>query len=48
MLLPNPNHTYYKAIYYNSNNTVYGGNIYKNDIWTSRTDGFIKITNPAY
>ena len=48
MLLPNPNYNFYMAIYYNSNNTVYGGVIYKSDIWSSNTAAFVKITNPAY
>lgn len=48
MLLPNPNYSYYTAIYYNNDNTIYGGIIYKNGIWTSATGGFGKITNPTY
>ena len=49
MMLPNPNYTYYEAIYYNSNNTVYGGAISKSDnIWSLNSYQFGIITNPAY
>lgn len=48
MLLPNPNYSYYKAIYYNNDNTVYGGIIHKNNIWTSSNGVFGKLTNPVY